>query len=76
MDRIWSPWRHAYVTRSEESPGCVFCIARTIGEGRQLIVHEGAEVGHPDHLALDVVAGLVPREEVFPDIGRKLLQPQ
>ena len=42
MDRIWSPWRHAYVTRSEESPGCVFCIARTIDEGKQLIVHEGA----------------------------------
>ena len=41
MDRIWSPWRHSYVTRSEDSPGCVFCIARTIGEGRQLIVHEG-----------------------------------
>jgi len=29
------------VTRSEEPPGCVFCIARTIGEGQQLIVHEG-----------------------------------
>jgi len=41
MHRIWSPWRHAYVTRSEEPPGCVFCIARTIGEGQQLIVHEG-----------------------------------
>src|SRR4051812_38997855 len=41
MDRIWSPWRHSYVTRSEDSPGCVFCVARTIGDGRQLIVHEG-----------------------------------
>jgi ATP adenylyltransferase len=41
MERIWSPWRHAYVTRSEDSSGCVFCIARTIGDGRQLIVHEG-----------------------------------
>ena len=29
------------MTRSEEPPGCVFCIAKTIGEGRQLIVHEG-----------------------------------
>ncbi|MEO7158188.1 MAG: HIT domain-containing protein [Vicinamibacterales bacterium] len=29
------------MTRSEEPPGCVFCIARTIGEGQQLIVHEG-----------------------------------
>ena len=41
MDRMWSPWRHAYVTRSEEPPGCVFCMATTIGEGRQLMVHEG-----------------------------------
>jgi ATP adenylyltransferase len=41
MDRIWSPWRNAYVTRSEDSPGCVFCVARTIGDGPQLIVHEG-----------------------------------
>ena len=30
------------MTRSEELPGCVFCIARTIGEGRDLIVHDGA----------------------------------
>ncbi len=29
------------MTRSEEPPGCVFCIAKTIGEGQQLIVHEG-----------------------------------
>ena len=29
------------MTRSEEPAGCVFCIAKTIGEGRQLIVHEG-----------------------------------
>lgn len=41
MERIWSPWRHAYVTKSEPDPGCVFCIARTIGDGQQLIVHEG-----------------------------------
>lgn len=29
------------MTRAEEPPGCVFCVARTIGEGQQLIVHEG-----------------------------------
>ena len=29
------------MTRSEEPQGCVFCIARTTGEGQQLIVHEG-----------------------------------
>ena len=41
MDRIWSPWRNAYVTRSEDSPGCVFCVAKTVDDDRQLIVHEG-----------------------------------
>ena len=30
------------MTRSEEPAGCVFCVAKTIGDGRQLIVHEGA----------------------------------
>jgi ATP adenylyltransferase len=29
------------VTRAEDSPGCVFCIAKTIADGQQLIVHEG-----------------------------------
>lgn len=29
------------MTRAEDAAGCVFCIARTIGDGRQLIVHEG-----------------------------------
>ena len=42
MERIWSPWRHRYVTRSEEPNDCVFCVAQSIDEGRQLIVHEGA----------------------------------
>src|ERR1700730_11920425 len=35
---------------------------------------EGAEVRHPDHLALDGVADVPPREEVVPDVGRELLQ--
>jgi ATP adenylyltransferase len=38
---MWSPWRHSYVTRAEEPPGCVFCLAKTIPDGQQLIVHEG-----------------------------------
>jgi ATP adenylyltransferase len=29
------------VTRSEDSPGCVFCIAENIGDGRELVVHDG-----------------------------------
>jgi ATP adenylyltransferase len=30
------------VTRSEEPKDCVFCVAQSIDEGRDLIVHEGA----------------------------------
>ena len=40
MERIWSPWRHAYVTRDKDAPECVFCAAPGNGQGRQLIVHE------------------------------------
>ena len=29
------------MTRSEEPTDCVFCVARSIDEGRELIVHEG-----------------------------------
>jgi ATP adenylyltransferase len=29
------------VTRSEEPQDCVFCVAQSIDDGRQLIVHEG-----------------------------------
>jgi len=41
MERIWSPWRHAYVTKSDPEPSCVFCTARTSGDGPELIVHQG-----------------------------------
>ena len=40
MERIWSPWRHAYVTRTEESVGCVFCDAPASARSREIIVHE------------------------------------
>ena len=30
------------MTRSEEPKDCVFCVAQSIDEGQQLIVHEGA----------------------------------
>ena len=42
MERIWSPWRHAYVTKSDPSPDCVFCASVTSADGQQLIVHQGA----------------------------------
>lgn len=41
MERIWSPWRHAYVTRGKEADGCVFCTASSSDEGRALVVHAG-----------------------------------
>jgi ATP adenylyltransferase len=41
MERLWSPWRHAYVTRSAEPGSCVFCRALTTDDGRALVVHDG-----------------------------------
>jgi ATP adenylyltransferase len=41
MDRLWSPWRNSYVTRTEEEQGCVFCTALTHEAGRALVVNEG-----------------------------------
>lgn len=41
MERIWSPWRHSYVTRTEDAADCVFCAAPASESGRQLVVHEG-----------------------------------
>ena len=41
MERLWSPWRHAYVTRSGSDTGCVFCDALLSDEGRALVVGEG-----------------------------------
>ena len=49
MDRLWSPWRLQYVTRTEPEAGCIFCLppdasdpSPTDGESRRsLIVFEG-----------------------------------
>lgn len=41
MERLYAPWRHAYVTRAAEPGVCVFCAAPTSEDGRRLIVHEG-----------------------------------
>ena len=42
MDRLWSPWRHAYVTRSADPTACVFCAALETDEGRALTLHVGS----------------------------------
>ena len=40
--RLWSPWRHAYVTRNEqEDAGCVFCTAFDRADGLELLVFTG-----------------------------------
>ena len=41
MERLYAPWRHAYVTRAPEPGACVFCDAPSTEDGRRLIVHEG-----------------------------------
>ena len=40
MERLFTPWRMAYVTAADETPGCVLCRARD-GEGGadRLLVH-------------------------------------
>ena len=32
MDYIWTPWRYAYVTTAEKTPGCVFCDLPKLGD--------------------------------------------
>jgi ATP adenylyltransferase len=41
VDRLFSPWRHPYVTRSEEADTCVFCNAAQSDQGRALTVFDG-----------------------------------
>lgn len=41
MERLWSPWRHKYVTRSGEDTGCVFCDALHHADGLALVLDEG-----------------------------------
>ncbi len=41
MERLWSPWRLAYVTGSKVETGCVFCNAPRPPHPESLIVHAG-----------------------------------
>jgi ATP adenylyltransferase len=43
MDRLWSPWRLAYVTRGDEAgeAGCVFCQAPGLPVDESLLVFTG-----------------------------------
>jgi ATP adenylyltransferase len=42
VDRLFSSWRHAYVTRADEDNACVFCDAAASDAGRALVVFDGA----------------------------------
>jgi ATP adenylyltransferase len=41
MERLWSPWRLAYVTGSKPDAGCVFCDAPRLPDSESLILHSG-----------------------------------
>jgi ATP adenylyltransferase len=41
VDRLWSPWRLAYVTGTNEPHGCVFCEAPARDPGDRLILLRG-----------------------------------
>jgi len=43
MDRLWSPWRYAYLAQSRIDPPCIFCAKASAGDDEaNLIVHRGA----------------------------------
>lgn len=44
MDRLWSPWRFAYVTSASDAPaGCIFCNVLDPGRG-ELVLARGQRV--------------------------------
>ncbi|MEO5896697.1 MAG: HIT domain-containing protein [Vicinamibacterales bacterium] len=42
LERLWTPWRLAYVSGGAESTGCVFCHALTDPDAAPLIVFRGS----------------------------------
>jgi ATP adenylyltransferase len=42
MDRIFTPWRYAYIKSASDAQGCLFCdVAGQKDDARNLIVHRG-----------------------------------
>ncbi len=42
MERLWTPWRLAYVTDASRAPGgCVFCDSLARGDAEPLLIHRG-----------------------------------
>lgn len=44
MDRLWTPWRYQYITKSAPPVGCIFCskTADAANDDANLIVHRGS----------------------------------
>jgi ATP adenylyltransferase len=42
LERLWSPWRLAYVSSSGEPTSCVFCDAQADSAAAPLVLHRGA----------------------------------
>jgi len=43
MDRLWSPWRYQYVSKSGPAAGCIFCIKSSEKRDEEnLILYRGA----------------------------------
>jgi ATP adenylyltransferase len=36
MDYLWTPWRYAYVTNAEKTPGCIFCEVLKAGDDEKV----------------------------------------
>lgn len=43
MDRIFTPWRYAYVSQVAKADGCVFCAAAECADDRQVFIVQRAE---------------------------------
>ncbi len=41
IERLWAPWRLAYVQSADEQEGCVFCRAAELPDEEGLVVHRG-----------------------------------
>jgi ATP adenylyltransferase len=44
MDYLWTPWRYAYVTSADRTPGCIFCAAALSADDQKArIVYRGRQ---------------------------------
>ncbi len=43
MDYLWTPWRYAYVTSIDKTPGCIFCDLQKRDDAAAHIVYRGRQ---------------------------------